>query len=127
MIKTIVLIIALLPVSPINVLAADDQVNLVGDWEIHSSVGGTVPIIVNCALEQQGDKLSGTCTPVMENPEPATLTGKVTGNAANWDYGVVFNGNAGTVGFQADVITQDGMLGTLNLSGTTAPFVALKR
>ena len=117
----------LLAVLPLTGMAADDSITLTGNWEIHSSVGGAVPIIVNCALVHQGNALAGTCTPVMENPEAAMLTGEVNGSTANWQYGVFFNGNAGTVEFQAEVITQNGMLGTLILSGTPAPFSALKR
>jgi hypothetical protein len=132
LLKKLLITVILLPVLSGAGLAAQDAIDLSGNWEIHSSVGGATPITVNCVLEQQGNELAGTCTPVMENPEPAMLTGEVNGSTANsttanWQYGVFFNGNAGTVEFQADVITQNGMLGTLILSGTPAPFSALKR
>ena len=121
------LIRVLLISMPVVVMAADARPDLTGNWEIHSSVGGRIPITVNCALVQEGATLSGTCTPVMENPEPAALTGSVSVDNAQWGYEVVFNGNPGTVAFQADVVTADGMLGTLNLSGTEAPFAAIRR
>lgn len=125
--KKILMATAIIPLLSGSVQAAEDTINLSGNWEIHSSVGGATPITVNCVLEQQGNELTGTCTPVMENPEAAILTGEVNGSTANWQYGVFFNGSAGTVEFQAEVITQNGMLGTLILSDTPAPFSALKR
>ena len=100
---------------------------LTGDWEIHASVGGRVPITVNCAMTQTGNTLGGSCIPVMENPEASEMSGTVSGTTATWGYNVVFNGEPGTVAFEASTITADGMLGTINLSGTEAPFSAIRR
>ena len=100
---------------------------LTGDWVISSSVGGVTPIMVNCSLIQAGTELSGTCTPVMENAEAAVLTGSVDGSKASWGYSVVFNGNPGTVDFFADAYSSTEISGTLSLSGTEAPFTAVKQ
>jgi hypothetical protein len=107
-----------------SALAATD---IDGDWEIHSSVGGATPITVNCTLQQQDNILTGTCTPVMENPQPSELTGSITGDTAVWGYDVIFNGNAGRVDFMADTVTATEISGTLSLSGTAAPFTAVKK
>lgn len=101
--------------------------DLSGDWEIASSVGGEIPITVNCSIEQNGGELTGTCTPVMDNAEAAELTGTYDDASAEWGYEVVFNGNPGTVNFSADEISDTVMSGELNLSGTTAPFTAAKK
>lgn len=100
--------------------------DLSGNWQIQSSVGGEIPITVNCTLIQEGADLSGTCTPVMENPQPSELAGTVEGNTASWGYDVVFNGNPGRVDFMADELSGTTMKGTLSLSGTEAPFEAVK-
>jgi hypothetical protein len=105
--------------------AAD--VDLSGQWEIQSSVGGDIPITVRCILEQHDTELSGTCTPEMEDAEASELVGTVDGNTAVWGYDVVFNEQPGTVEFRAETITTTGMLGVLSLSGTRSSFAALKR
>lgn len=97
-----------------------------GDWKIESNVGAT-PIEVNCTLVQSANVLSGTCTPVMENAEPAELVGSVNESSAKWDYDVVFNGNPGHVGFVADILSDRVMSGTLLLSGNPSPFTATKQ
>ena len=102
------------------------NVDLTGDWVIQSSVGGEIPITVYCSLIQTGQALSGTCTPEMENAESSELTGSVDGNSASWGYDVVFNGNPGTVRFDADTFSNSAMSGILNLSGTEAEFTALR-
>ena len=105
--------------------ALQNIVNLSGDWVISSSVGGQIPITVYCTLVQSGRSLSGTCTPEMENPESSALTGSVSASSAQWGYDVVFNGNPGTVSFEADTISTSAMSGTLDLSGTTADVTAV--
>lgn len=104
-----------------------NRVDISGDWTINSSVGGEIPIVVYCTIAQQGQALSGTCTPEMENPESSQLAGMVDGTSANWAYSVVFNGNPGTVEFQAQKISDSTMEGTLILSGTPAPFTAVRQ
>lgn len=108
-------------------VSAQNTPDLSGDWEIKSSVGGQTPITVNCTLIQNGNMLGGSCTPVMANPEPSELTGKLADGGASWGYGVVFNGNPGRVDFVADKVSASEISGTLSLSGTEAPFVALKQ
>ena len=105
------------------VLAAD----ISGTWEIDSSVGGAIDITVHCTIVQAGTELTGDCTPVMENPEAAALIGTNNGSSASWGYSVVFNGNPGTVDFVADAISATEMSGALSLSGTPAPFTAVKQ
>lgn len=102
------------------------SVDLTGDWTISSSVGGEIPITVYCTLVQTGRALSGTCTPEMENPESSDLIGAISGSSAEWGYDVFFNNAPGTVHFDADAISQSDMSGTLNLSGTEAPFTAIR-
>lgn len=102
------------------------EVDISGDWIIDSSVGGRTPIKVYCTLEQEDDRLSGECTPEMENAEAAKLAGKINGDTAEWGYDVVFNGNPGRVDFMADFISSDKISGTLSLSGTEAPFTATR-
>ena len=98
-----------------------------GNWRISSSVGADGPkITVHCTLMQDGAELSGSCTPEMENPDASALTGSLTASSARWGYDVVFNGNAGRVDFVATSVTVDALSGTLNLSGTEAPFTAVR-
>ena len=106
---------------------AAETVNLSGDWEIHSSVGGATPITVNCSLKHVDAVLSGSCTPVMDNAQPSQLDGHTDGTTGQWGYDVVFNANPGRVDFSADSLSQDLMTGTLSLSGTEAPFEAQRR
>jgi len=119
--------IALVCVLFIAGCARVDTVDLSGNWTISSSVGGQIAITVYCSLSQQGQSLSGTCTPEMENPQSSTLTGTTDGATASWGYAVVFNGNPGTVEFQATSLDRSIMAGTLILSGTPSPFTAVKQ
>ena len=98
-----------------------------GDWVISSSVGGKTPITVNCTLVQTRSNLSGTCTPVMAKPEASALTGNVNPWRARWGYNVVFNGKPGRVDFTANKMTETTLEGTLSLSGTEAPFTAMRK
>ena len=98
-----------------------------GDWVIASSVGGGTPITVYCSVEQNGARLTGSCTPEMANPEPSALTGTLMQSTAQWGYDVVFNGNPGRVDFMADSVSSDAISGTLSLSGTQAPFTAQRK
>ncbi len=100
---------------------------LSGDWMISSSVGGKTPITVNCTLVQSRSNLSGTCTPVMAKPAPSTLSGNVSAWRARWGYDVVFNGKPGRVDFTASKMTDTTLEGTLSLSGTEAPFTAMRK
>jgi hypothetical protein len=106
---------------------AAEPADISGDWEIHSSVGGATPITVNCTLVQDGTALGGTCTPVMENAQPSELDGETSGSTAVWGYDVVFNGNPGRVDFTADSVSDQKLAGTLSLSGTEAPFEAVRK
>jgi len=99
--------------------------DLNGDWKIEARLGET-PIVVNCTLIHLGARLTGTCTPVMENAESSELTGSVGESMASWEYDVVFNGNPGHVAFAAEVESDSKMAGTLDLSGTLVEFVAVK-
>lgn len=106
----------------VAVVAADADIS--GDWIIDSSVGGATPIKVRCTLIQAADKLSGTCTPEMENAEASKLTGTVNGSKAEWSYDVVFRDQPGHIAFTADSVSSDKISGKLSLSGTEAPFTA---
>ena len=98
-----------------------------GAWRISSSVGADGPrITVHCTLGQDRSRLSGTCTPEMENPEASELTGSLTTSTARWGYDVVFNGNPGRVDFVASSVAAGALSGTLSLSGAQAPFTAEK-
>jgi hypothetical protein len=97
-----------------------------GDWKIEANLGET-PITVNCTLIQTDDELTGSCVPVMDNPEPAELAGTVEGSRAHWDYDVVFNGNPGHVAYDAEIESDTEMSGTLTLSGTPLEFTARKQ
>ena len=107
--------------SPSILFAAD----LSGEWEIAASLGET-PIGVHCTLIHMDDKLSGTCTPEMQNAEASELTGTVTSSSAEWGYDVTFNGAPGHIAFTADQISANKMSGTLSLSGNPVAFVATK-
>ena len=107
-----------------NVAALPD---IGGNWRISSRVGADGPAItVHCTLIQDGSRLSGSCTPEMENPEASELSGNLAAGTASWGYDVVFNGNPGRVDFVATALAADAMSGTLSLSGTEAPFTAAK-
>lgn len=106
---------------------ADSPVSdVTGDWHIASSLGDT-PIEVNCQLVQSGADLTGTCTPVMENPETSQLAGTTDGQQIEWSYNVVFNGNPGHVAFDGEMKSDSLISGTLNLSGTPTEFSATRR
>ena len=102
-------------------IAAD----VTGDWAIEASLGD-IPIYVNCTLVQTGEALSGTCTPVMEDPETSTLTGSVNGVQIEWSYDVFFNGAPGHVVFAGEIAEDDSLAGTLDLSGTPTTFTAAR-
>lgn len=115
-----IILVAMLAAGPL--LAAD----LNGDWIIEGRLG-EAPIVVNCTLIHSGDQLTGTCTPVMENPESSELTGRADESTASWEYDVVFNGNPGHVAFDAEIESDSRMKGTLDLSGMPVEFTAMKR
>lgn len=106
--------------------SASVAVDLSGDWLINSSVGGGTPIKVYCTLVHEGDLLTGACTPEMDNAEASELRGSVAGTTAEWAYDVVFNGNPGKVEFRANDLSSSGIKGVLSLSGTEAPFSAVR-
>jgi len=114
-------------IALVSVAFAQKGLDLTGDWVIQSSVGGQIPITVNCALIQKESAISGTCTPVMDNPEASEVNGSIEGDFAGWGYDVVFNGNPGRVDFVADTVSSDLLSGTLSLSGTEAPFEAIRK
>lgn len=121
-------ILPVLALAPALVLAQTAEVpDLSGNWVIRSSVGGKTPITVNCALEQSGMTLSGTCTPVMDNAQPSELSGSLDGASPGWGYKVVFNGKPGSVQFHIESVAENSIAGTLSLSGTEAPFTARRR
>ena len=103
-------------------LAADVS----GEWEIAARLG-EIPISVHCELVQFGDALSGTCTPVMQNPETSELTGNVDGTIIQWSYDVVFNGNPGHVAYDGEILSDTRIAGSLDLSGTPSQFTAVRR
>ena len=115
------LILAALAAAPSIALAQD----LSGAWTVSSSVG-TTPITVACTLVQTGEVLTGSCTPAGGEPGPA-FTGAVKGAHATWGYSVVFRGQPGTVGFEADASSDAAMAGTLKLNGRPSPFTAVKK
>ncbi|MES2606782.1 MAG: hypothetical protein V4603_17765 [Pseudomonadota bacterium] len=117
-------ILLLLALLSVPVMAAEADIS--GDWIIDSSVGGATPIKVHCTLVQAAGKLSGTCTPEMENAEASKLTGTVSGNTAEWSYDVVFRDQPGHIAFTADSVSNDKISGKLSLSGTEAPFTATR-
>lgn len=100
--------------------------DLNGNWAFEARLGET-PIFVNCTLIHSGNQLTGTCTPVIDNPETSDLTGAVDGSMARWEYDVLFNGNPGHVAFDAEVESDILMKGTLDLSGTPVPFTGTKK
>ncbi len=98
-----------------------------GEWLISSTAGGQTPITVYCTLVQNGFDVSGSCIPEMANAAASELEGSVTLTSASWGYDVVFNGEPGRVEFLATTVSNDALRGTLSLSGTEAPFSAVKR
>jgi hypothetical protein len=117
--KSLILAAAVIA-APSLALAQD----LSGTWAISSSVG-TTPISISCTLVQKDAALSGSCTPA--GGQPAALTGEVKGSHASWGYNVVFRGNPGTVGYEADLTSDAAMTGTLKLNGKPSPFTAVKK
>ena len=97
-----------------------------GHWEITARLG-EIPITVNCVLEQSAEALSGTCTPVMQDPQTSALTGTVDGTSIQWSYDVVFNGNPGHVAYDGEIESDTRITGTLDLSGTLTQFTAALR
>jgi hypothetical protein len=120
-------IVSVIVVLLLSVATHAEEIDISGDWVIDSSVGGQTPIKVYCTLEQEDDRLSGDCTPEMDNAQPSKLGGKVDGDTAEWGYDVVFNGNPGRVDFMAESISNNEIKGILSLSGTEAPFTAKKK
>lgn len=118
--KSILLAAALLA-APGLALAQD----LSGVWTVSSSVG-TTPITVTCALVQKGEALTGTCKPSGGTDGPA-FTGTVKGTHASWGYDVPFRGQPSHVGFEADIVTDASMKGTLTLGTRPSAFTAVKQ
>lgn len=110
--------------GPVEASAPVDDVT--GDWHVTSSLGET-PIQVNCQLMQSGTGLTGSCTPVMDNPETSALTGTTDGQQIEWSYDVVFNGNPGHVAFAGQIESGSVITGTLSLSGTPIQFTATRQ
>ena len=115
-----ILLAAAVVLAPGFALALD----LSGAWTASSSVG-TTPITVACTLLQKGEVLTGTCTPGGGQAGPA-FTGTVKGAHANWGYDVMFRGQPGHVGFEADASSDTAMAGMLSLNGKPSPFKAVK-
>lgn len=99
--------------------------DITGAWTVSSSVGAT-PITVACTLVQKGEVLTGTCKPGGGTDGPA-FTGKVAGIHASWGYDVPFRGQTSHVGFEADILSDASMKGTLTLGTRPSPFTAVKQ
>ncbi|HEX4097372.1 MAG TPA: hypothetical protein VHX64_11630 [Caulobacteraceae bacterium] len=96
-----------------------------GAWTVSSSVG-TTPITVACTLVQTGEALTGTCKPSGGTDGPA-FTGTVKGTHASWGYDVPFRGQPSHVGFEADILSDTSMKGTLTLGTRPSAFTAVKQ
>jgi hypothetical protein len=95
-----------------------------GTWNISSKVGDN-PVSIQCTLVQRGDALTGTCKPAQF--DPSTTTGTVSGTKATWGYDVVFNGNKNHVEYEATLVADGTLAGTLHLGPMPTPFTAVKQ
>ena len=114
------LVVAAIVAAPSFALAQD----LAGTWTVSSSVGKT-PITVSCTLAKSGEAVTGTCTPAGGQPSPV-FTVDLKGSHASWGYDVMFRGQPGHVGFEAEVASDTSMSGELKLNGKPSPFTAVK-
>ena len=98
--------------------------NLTGDWHLSSSVNGN-PVAIACTLVQKRHKLSGTCQPT--GFEASTLNGTVDAKRAKWAYDVVFRGNPSHVNYEAELLADGTLKGTMYLAGSPQAFTATRK
>ena len=103
-------------------LAADFS----GTWKIDNLFNGASAIIT-CTLVQSDNTLSGSCRPEVPGIAASNLSGTVSGSSAKWGYDVIFNGNAARVDYEAELIADGTLKGSLLRNGSPSPIAAVKQ
>lgn len=108
--------------APGAALAADFS----GAWRIDNLFNGASAVI-SCTLVQSGNELTGSCKPEIPGIAPSDLKGTVDGSSAKWGYDVVFNGNAARVDYEAELLADGTLKGTVLRNGSPSPITAVKQ
>jgi len=98
--------------------------NLTGTWQFSGDVSGN-PIEIECALKQDGSKLSGICkSPTASN---IPLAGEVNEQKVTFSYSVDHEGTTYTLEYTGKVNEAGtGLTGGIEVAGTGGTFSAKK-
>ncbi len=107
--------------QPPPAAAAPAGLNFNGSWKIASR-----PVRPVCEMNQEGDRLKGSCTGPAAKGE---LTGTVAGQTVRWQWKRVANSNgaASLWNFSGTVSGENTITGFLERNGRSAPFTATKQ
>ncbi len=98
--------------------------DLTGTWQFVGDVSGN-PVEIECALKQDGSKLSGTCKSAAASDIP--ITGKVTENKVTLSYSVDYQGTTYTLQYTGKMDEAGtGFTGGIEVAGTGGTFSAKK-
>lgn len=98
--------------------------NLTGTWQFSGDVSGN-PVEIECALKQDGSKLSGTC----KSPTAANIpvAGEVNEQKVTFSYSVDYQGTTYTLQYTGKVDEAGtGLTGGIEVAGTGGTFSAKK-
>lgn len=101
-------------------------IDMSGLWILSSSQSGT-PLTIDCNVLQIGAQLFGSCQPATQNAVPTALFGQIVGSNANWAYDVNDQGRTLHVQYQANVLTNASLNGTLTWAGVPSGFTAVRK
>jgi hypothetical protein len=98
--------------------------DLTGTWQFVGDVSGN-PVEIECALKQDGSKLSGTCkTPAASN---IPITGAVNDTKVSLSYSVDYQGTTYTLQYTGKVDEAGtGLTGGIEVAGAGGTFSAKK-
>ncbi len=98
--------------------------NIAGTWTVETSLAGNA-ITNECAVAQEGTKLTGPCKSAMGD---APMTGEVAGNTVKFSINADFMGTALELAFSGTV-EPDGkkMSGIVSVFGMDSPFSGIKK
>ena len=94
-----------------SLVSAGENRSISGQWQVHSSVGGTENDMV-CTFTQKDDALSGNCSSDQGKFE---ITGTVSGNKVAWSYKSEYQGTPLTVKFEGTVDAAMKMAGSVDV------------
>lgn len=107
----------------LTAVTARAAVDVAGTWNVDGDVYGN-PVKFSCALEQDGEALSGTAT--LEGKE-VPVTGSVKDKTVTFEYDAENQGTTYHLVFTGTLGDDGGLTGTIAVAGVEGTFTAKKQ